>query len=163
MDGKSICVTISLLGPPMGFTKMETYMVRESLLIRILLVCGLISAGAVWQTATAAGTAPGTMLKNDTDNDETLDLVEVKRAASARFDTLDKDADGTLDPAELKNLIGPRLFKANDPDHDGTLTKDEYLVIVEKLFKKADVDNDGTLDVKELKTKAARQLQHLIS
>ena len=37
---------------------------------------------------------------------ERLSLPEVKLAAGARFDKLDHDADGTLDPGELRGVIG---------------------------------------------------------
>jgi Ca2+-binding EF-hand superfamily protein len=95
------------------------------------------------------------------DNDNTLDLAEVKAAASAKFDALNKDTDGTLDAKEVEGIIGAKTFKAADPDNDGTLTKDEHLALVEKLFKMADVDHDGTLSVQELRSKAARTLKGL--
>ena len=50
------------------------------------------------------------------------------KAASALFDKLDRDHDGTLDKRELARRLTPKEFAAADPDHDGTLTKDEYLV-----------------------------------
>ncbi|PWB79981.1 MAG: calcium-binding protein [Methylocystaceae bacterium] len=98
----------------------------------------------------------------DTDNDGTLDLAEVKKAASAVFDRLEKDNDATLDRKEVGSRIPKKEFIAADPDNDATLTKDEYLALVEKLFKQADPDNDGTLDAKELKSKAGRALVRLI-
>ena len=57
----------------------------------------------------------------DTDNDGTLDLAEVKRAASALFARLDRDHDGTLDKRELAGRLSPKEFDAADQDHDGTL------------------------------------------
>jgi len=75
----------------------------------------------------------------DTDADGTLDLAEVKKAASALFAKLDRD-----------------------PDHDGTLTLDEYLSVVEQRFKAANPDSDGTLDAKELSTPAGRALLRLL-
>jgi hypothetical protein len=41
----------------------------------------------------------------DTDNDCTLDLAEVKKAASALFSKLDPDHDGTLDVHELRGRL----------------------------------------------------------
>ncbi len=41
----------------------------------------------------------------DTDNDGTLDLAEVKKAASALFARLDRDHDGTLDKRELAGRL----------------------------------------------------------
>jgi hypothetical protein len=126
-----------------------------------LVVCGLVGTTLVTSTAWA-DTSAAIMAKSDTDNDKTLDLNEVKTAAGAKFDALEKDKDGTLDANEVKGLIGSTTFKKADPDNDGKLDKNEYLALVEKLFKKADVDGDGTLDVKELRSKNAHLLRKLI-
>jgi len=98
----------------------------------------------------------------DTDNDGTLDLAEVKKAASALFARLDRDHDGTLDKRELAGRLSARELAAADPDHDGTLTLDEYLAVVEQRFNAADPDKDGTLDAKELNTPAGRALLKLL-
>jgi Ca2+-binding EF-hand superfamily protein len=97
----------------------------------------------------------------DTDNDGTLDLAEVKKAASTLFTRLDRDHDGTLDRRELAGRLSPKLAAA-DPDHDGTLTADEYLAVVEQRFNAANPDKDGTLDAKELNTSAGRALLLLL-
>jgi Ca2+-binding EF-hand superfamily protein len=99
----------------------------------------------------------------DKDKDGTLDLAEVKDAASALFDKLEKDKDGTLDAKEAGRRMGEKEFKEADPDNDGTLSKDEYLGLVVKLFHAADTDKDGTLDAKELNSKPGIALLHLIS
>jgi len=98
----------------------------------------------------------------NTDNDQTIDLAEAKKAASALFDRLDRDHDGTLDRRELRGRLSAKELNAADPDHDRTLTKDEYLAIVERRFNAADPDHDGTLDSKELKTKAGQVLLRLL-
>src|SRR5215467_7421852 len=98
----------------------------------------------------------------DTDNDGTLDLAEVKKAASNLFAKLDRDRDGTLDKRELAGRLSAKELAAADPDHDGTLTKDEYLAVVEQRFNAANKDGDGTLDAKELSTKAGRSLLRLL-
>jgi hypothetical protein len=98
----------------------------------------------------------------DTDNDRTVDLQEAKKAASAVFDRLDRDHDGSLDLRELGGRLTAKELNAADPDHDKTLTKDEYLAVVEKRFNAADPDRDGTLDSKELRTKAGRALLRLL-
>jgi Ca2+-binding EF-hand superfamily protein len=98
----------------------------------------------------------------DTDNDGTLDLAEAKKAASALFDKLDRDHDGTLGKRELARRLTPKEFAAADPDHDGTLTKDEYLAVVEQRFTAADPDHDWTLDARELNTKARQALLRLL-
>ncbi len=98
----------------------------------------------------------------DTDNDGTLDLAEVKKAASALFTRLDRDHDGTLDKRELAGRLSAKEFAAADPDHDGTLTADEYLAVVEQRFNAANPDKDGTLDAKELNTREGRALLRLL-
>src|SRR3982750_4049554 len=80
----------------------------------------------------------------DTDNDGTLDLAEVKKAASDLFAKLDRDHDGTLDKRELDGRLNARELAAADPDHDGTLTANEYLDAVEQRFNAANPDKDGT-------------------
>jgi hypothetical protein len=64
----------------------------------------------------------------DSDKDGTLDLAEVKKAASAMFAKLDPDRDGTLDARELRGRLSAKELAAADPDRDGTLTLDEYLL-----------------------------------
>jgi EF-hand domain pair len=121
-------------------------------------------------TLTAVGTvhsAQGSMVERlktwDPDNDGTLDLAEVKKAAEAKFDSLEGDKDGTLDKKEMRSTkVDKDDFKTADPDNDGTLTKDEFLTIVESRFKAADPDNDGTLSAGELKAKAGKSLLRLM-
>jgi Ca2+-binding EF-hand superfamily protein len=114
-----------------------------------------------WPAAAASrSTSPIRMF--DTDNDGTLDLGEVKKAASALFSRLDRDHDGTLDRRELAGRLSAKELAAADPDHDGTLTVDEYLAVVEQRFNAANPDGDGTLDAKELNSKAGRALLRLL-
>ena len=98
----------------------------------------------------------------DTDHDGTVDLAEAKAAASATFDRLERDKDGTLDKRELSGRLSAKELAAADPDHDGTLTKDEYLAVVEQRFRAADPDHDGTLDAKELSSGPGRALLRLL-
>jgi Ca2+-binding EF-hand superfamily protein len=98
----------------------------------------------------------------DTDHDGTVDLGEARAAASAQFDRLERDKDGTLDKRELSKRLSAKELAAADPDHDGTLTKDEYLAVVEQRFRAADPDHDGTLDAKELNSAAGRALLRLL-
>ena len=98
----------------------------------------------------------------DTDNDGTLDLAEVKKAASALFARLDRDHDGTLDKRELAGRLSAKELAAADPDRDGTLTANEYLAVVEQRFNAANPDRDGTLDARELNTGAGRALLRLL-
>lgn len=110
--------------------------------------------------AGARGTGP--IRTFDTDKDGTLDLAEVKKAASALFAKLDRDHDGTVDKRELAGRLSARELAAADPDHDGTLTAEEYLAVVEQRFNAANPDKDGTLDIKELNSRAGQALLRLL-
>ncbi len=125
---------------------------------------GVFSGAIAFSTAASAATpnAEASLAKHNKDNDQTLDLTEVKAAAAEHFDKLNEDGDSTLESKEVKGVLGEKAFKAADPDNDGSLSKEEYLALVEKLFKKADPDNDGTLDVAELKSKSGTELRKLI-
>jgi Ca2+-binding EF-hand superfamily protein len=125
-------------------------------------VLAAAAAALLCQAAVADPTGSDTVSKYDTDKDHTLDLAEVKTAAAAHFDKLNKDGDATLETEEVQGVIGPEAFRAADADHDGSLSKDEYLALVEKLFKRADANHDGTLDSAELKSKSGRALKRLI-
>ena len=101
----------------------------------VLALTAAMFAGANLPTFAASRANPVKMF--DTDNDGTLDLAEVKKAASALFAKLDRD-------------------------HDGTLTIDEYLAVVERRFNAANPDKDGNLDAKELNNRAGQALLRLL-
>jgi len=105
---------------------------------------------------------PPSVANWDPDKDGTLDIAEVKKAASDKFDALDTDHDSTLDAKELAHRVSKVHLAASDPDKDGTLSKDEYMVLVEKRFKAADPDGDGTLSAEELKSPAGKSLLLLL-
>src|SRR5258707_11572871 len=127
--------------------------------ILLTLAPAILSGGSRPALARSRRTNPIRMF--DTDNDGTLDLAEVKRAASALFARLDRDHDGTLDQHELAGRRRPKEFAAAEPDHHGTLTALEYLAVVEQRFNAANPDK-GTLDAKELNTSAGRALLRLL-
>jgi len=118
--------------------------------------------GALFVGSLPAWAASNPIRLLDTDNDGTVDLAEAKKAASALFDKLERDHDGTLDKRELAGRLSARELAAADPDHDGTLTKDEYLAVVEQRFNAANPDKDGTLDAKELNSAAGKALLRLL-
>src|SRR5712672_1242929 len=122
-----------------------------------------LAAATLSGSQPALAASPANPIKMfDTDSDGTLDVAEVKKAASALFAKLDRDHDGTLDKHELAGRLSPKEFAAADPDHDGTLTAVEYLAVVEQRFNAANPDKDGTLDAKELNTSAGRALLRLL-
>ena len=103
---------------------------RRSILLT--LATATLCGGSLPALARSRRTNPIRMF--DTDNDGTLDLAEVKKAASALFARLDRDQDGTLDKRELAGRLSAKELAAADPDHNGTLTADEYLAVVEQRF-----------------------------
>jgi Ca2+-binding EF-hand superfamily protein len=125
-------------------------------------LCAFSLSVAILPIASSSKSFAGTLAALDKDNDGTLDLAEVKDAAASVFDKLDKDSDAMLDRMETGGRVGKKEFNQADADNDGTLTKDEYLGLVEKLFNAADADKDGTLTAKELHSKAGRALLRLI-
>jgi hypothetical protein len=105
---------------------------------------------------------PDTFLQQwDADHDGILNLNEVKNAANARFNALDRDHDGSLDRRELGATVTVWQFKRAVADKNRILDKNQYLALVEKLFRAADNDHDGTLDSKELKSRAGTFLLQL--
>ena len=122
----------------------------------------LALAAALLATPTLAAGKADPLKMFDPDKDGTLDLAEVKDAATKAFNKLDPDKDGTLDIKELKGRLTAKELAAADPDKDGTLDLSEYLNVVEQRFNAANPDKDGTLDAKELKTRAGRALLQLL-
>ena len=74
---------------------------RRSVLLTLAIAT--LSAATVPVLAGSRGTNPVQMF--DTDSDGTLDLAEVKKAASAVFAKLDRDHDGTLDKLRIGREI----------------------------------------------------------
>ena len=126
------------------------------------LLAGSFLVGGQFLVCAAAFAEQSAIKALDADNDGTLDLEEVTKAAQAVFDRLNKDQDDTLDRKELGARLTPRSFAAADPDNDKTLSKEEYVALATKLFKQADAEGDGKLDAKELNSKAGRALLRLI-
>ena len=90
-------------------------------------------------------------------------LDEIKKAAAAKFDALDRNRTGTLTRREVGRLrLSRKDFAAADPDKDGTLSKDEYLAIVEQRFKAADTKKQGSLTLAEFNSRAALPLRRLV-
>ncbi len=119
-----------------------------------LAALALVGLALVAPPTQAAGVkADGFIRQWDADHDGTLDLGEVKKAAGARFDQLDR--------RELGATMSVREFRQADADKDGTLDKNEYLTMVEKRFRAADKNGDGKLDKKELNSPAGRSLLRL--
>ena len=121
----------------------------------------LVAAPAPHAWARSGG-AEQVIKQADTDNNRTIDLKEAQAVASALFDRLEIDKDGTVTAKELQGRVSKKALKAADPDSDGTLVKTEFLALVEQRFKAADPDNDGKLDAKELQSPAGKSLLQLL-
>lgn len=65
-----------------------------------------VLSGPAWSASA------GAVKMFDTDNDGTLDLAEVKKAAAALFAKLDPDHDGTLDVRELRGRLTAKELTA---------------------------------------------------
>lgn len=130
--------------------------------VRAFVAMAAIAVAPLAVLRTTDASAQSALTSADTDKDGTLDLGEVRAAASVAFDKLDEDKDSTLDFKEVAGRITKQELKSVDTDRDQTLTKDEYLTLVDKLFHAADKNNDGTLTPAELRTKAGRALERLL-
>jgi Ca2+-binding EF-hand superfamily protein len=132
---------------------------RTALVLAVLALISLVPGPAGAQTRQAR---PDVFLKQwDADHDGTLSLDEVKKAAEARFDALDRKHKGKLSRRDLGYTVNGRRFLDADTNKDRAIDRNEYLALVEKLFRAADTDHDGTLDRKKLAAKSARPLLRL--
>jgi Ca2+-binding EF-hand superfamily protein len=96
----------------------------------------------------------------DTDHEGTLSVDEIKKAAIARFEELDRNHKGHLSRGQL---AGALTFHKAEKNKDGALDQDESLSVFEGLFQAADKDHDGTLDKKELENSTGRTLLKLFA
>ena len=110
-----------------------------------------------------AAMGPEAFIKKwDPDKDGTLDMTEVKNAASAHFRTVDRDKDGKLSQKDVDGMITETDFKKFNPDGDKTLEENEYLNLVEARFNAANPDGDKTIEADELTTAAGKSLMSLL-
>src|ERR1700733_9062920 len=85
---------------------------------------------AIVVTSAAPAFAASALKGLDPDKDGTVELNEARTAASALFDKLEKDNDGTLDRKELHNRIPDADWAVADPDTDRTITKEKNFASV---------------------------------
>lgn len=98
----------------------------------------------------------------DSDEDKTIDISELGKAASDTFDNIDGDGDGAIDIRTICKRLSKEEFKKADTDKDGFLNKNEYFAVADNLLRAADQDKDGTLDENEFNSKQGGTLQRLI-
>ncbi len=126
----------------------------------------LVVIGTLWSLGQAHAQNPSAdafLQKWVTDHGGTLSHAEINKAASARFDALDRKHRHVLTRNQLAGMLTFQQFRKADKDKDGTIDKAEFLSVVDKLFRSADRDHDGTLDRKELDSSAGRALRRLFS
>jgi len=99
----------------------------------------------------------------DTDHSGTLSLDKIKKAATARFEALDRKHTGGLTRTQLAGILTFQQFEQANTDKRRTIDLNEFLSVVEKLFRAADKDSDGTLDKKELESSAGKTLLRLFA
>jgi hypothetical protein len=98
----------------------------------------------------------------DSDNDKTIDISEMGKAASDTFDNMDSDGDGKIDLRTSGKRLSKEEFKKADTDKDDLLDKNEYFAAADSLLRAADKDKDGVLDEMEFNSKEGKKLQRLI-
>jgi hypothetical protein len=108
---------------------------RYQHLMPAILLLGLCATIPAVGSAQAAAQPTAQLSSMDADHDDTLDQVEVRKAAEAKFDKLDTDHDGTIDKKEVGGRLGKKSFGKADTDSDGTIDKAEYLSLVDAAFK----------------------------
>jgi Ca2+-binding EF-hand superfamily protein len=97
----------------------------------------------------------------DTDHDGTLSIEEIREAATAQFEKLDRRHRGKLSRDQLAGIVTFRQFRAADRDRKGTLDKSEFLALAESLFQRVDKNHNGTVDKGELGSAPGRALTRL--
>lgn len=98
----------------------------------------------------------------DSDDDKSIDISEIGKAASDTFDILDSDGDGKIDLRTSGKRLSRQEFKTSDTNKDDMLDKNEYFAVCDSLLRLADQDKDGTLDANEFKRPEGNKLQRLI-
>ena len=132
-------------------------------LIRLVLVIAIGAFAEVGPVEAQRPNLDAFLEQWDTDHDGTLSLFEIKRAAIARFQQLDRNHKGHLSRNQLAGVLTFQQFRKADKDKDGPVDQDEFLSVVEVRFQAADKDHDGTLDKRELGGSAGRTLLKLFA
>lgn len=124
----------------------------------VILVC--FTGGLTLAAPEGNTTDPVALL--DSDDDKTIDISEMGKAASDAFDNLDSDGDGKIDHRTSGKRFSREEFKKSDTDKDDMLNKNEYFAVADSLLRAADQDKDGTLDENEFNSTPGNKLQRLI-
>ena len=144
---------------------MERNFSRAAATVLILIGSGALACAAPEGAKPAKDGQPTTaelIARLDSDDDHTIDISELGKAASDVFDSIDTDGDGGIDQKAVAKRIPPKEFKKADTDSDKALNKNEYFGYGDSLLRLADANKDGVLDEKEFDSKEGRMLQGLL-
>jgi len=126
----------------------------------VICMLSVILIGPTYASTDNSPSDPVSLL--DSDDDKTIDISEMGKAASDSFDILDSDGDGKIDFRISGNRLSRQEFKKSDTNKDDMLDKNEYFAVCDSLLRLADQDKDGTLDANEFKRPEGNKLQRLI-
>ena len=125
-----------------------------------IFILGVLSVGPTHAAPDRSLNDPISLL--DSDDDKTIDISEMGKAASDSFDILDSDGDGKIDFRTCGKRLSRQEFKTSDTNKDDMLDKNEYFAVGDSLLRAADQDKDGTLDANEFNSMQGKKLQRLI-
>jgi Ca2+-binding EF-hand superfamily protein len=99
----------------------------------------------------------GELRQADTNKDGIITLDEALARATARFETLDKSKDGSIDQAdfdavrnEMNAYRTQRFLHRFGADQDGKVTREQFYKVAKERFALRDLNNDGKLDREDL-------------
>ena len=112
---------------------------------------GTVLAGTVLTgtAAVAQGPGGGMMMRADTNGDGVITREEFLAEATARFDRMDANHDGTLSGDELRGRMAERA-------QGGAITKAAFLAEADARFQRLDTNHDGKITKDEMAALQAR-------
>lgn len=107
------------------------------------------------------------LARADANHDGVVSRQEFLAARSARFDTFDRNHDGSLSDADMPRFVhnnADRMQKFHtmrqmaDANQDGKVSRDEFVAAGNRMFGMIDLNHDNSIDSAEIK-KATERLQ----
>jgi hypothetical protein len=96
--------------------------------------------------ASAQNLTTGHSERLDTDDDGAVERSEFDRFMEAAFVHLDADETGSLDAAEMSEILSPAQITELDDNGDGRVSRSEFMAQGAEDFRGADTDGDGQLE-----------------
>jgi Ca2+-binding EF-hand superfamily protein len=118
-------------------------------------------------SCSASAETVGAMLKGaDADRDGTVTRKEIIAFRAKRFQSLDRDGDGSLSSNDIPAFVSmtsrgaelKKLISDFDADANGRVSLEEFVNGPTVLFDRADQNGDGALSPNELRADAAKIL-----